>query len=451
MNRRPEDQHGRASPRRRGRARARRETVRERRRLPPWDLPEPVVSVFWFMAAALAYWSFGYRVMQGSDLWWHLAGGRWMVEHRTLFVNDPFSYTAAGREWVNDAWLSDVLLYLWTTAFGINSLVYWKWGLIIATWLLLFRLVTRISGDPTASFLATLLGIAVAGPFLDVRPQLYSFLGLVVVLELSIGRHRPSAWLPLVFVVWVNLHAGFLLGLIALPFVLAPSFVQGERKRSLLIAAACILACAINPHGPSVVIRPFRYAFDPGHPSRILVEWQPALSKGALPCPMLPYGIAAFAVAALIAAARQVTGRRDRVVWPALGFGAVTLAMALRSCRFVPFFAMAQSLVVAPVLARTVAPLWRAVPRAAPAILAAGLGLYWLMPFPKLPYAFHFLTSEDDLPVETCNFIEANDLSGKVFAYYNWGGYLHVRTNGRLKVFIATTSKLSTRSQVGCR
>jgi hypothetical protein len=32
--------------------------------------------------------------------------------------------------------------------------------------------------------------------------------------------------------------------------------------------------------------------------------------------------------------------------------------------------------------------------------------------------------------------MRANALEGKVFAYYNWGGYLHWRTDGDLKVYI---------------
>jgi hypothetical protein len=38
--------------------------------------------------------------------------------------------------------------------------------------------------------------------------------------------------------------------------------------------------------------------------------------------------------------------------------------------------------------------------------------------------------------VETLNFVDANGLSGNVFAYYGWGGYVQLRTQGRLKVFI---------------
>ena len=60
----------------------------------------------------------------------------------------------------------------------------------------------------------------------------------------------------------------------------------------------------------------------------------------------------------------------------------------------------------------------------------------WLAPYPKSSSAFHYLTADYEFPVDTLNFVNANALSGNVFAYYSWGGYVDLRTQGRLKVFI---------------
>src|SRR4051794_21814348 len=45
------------------------------------------------------------------DIWWHLAAGRWILEHRTVLTVDPF-FTAGGREWLNYSWFIDVFLWL---------------------------------------------------------------------------------------------------------------------------------------------------------------------------------------------------------------------------------------------------------------------------------------------------------------------------------------------------
>ena len=411
--------------------------------------PSPWTPWLWYLAAGLAAWSFGYTLMRGSDLWWHIAGGRWMVEHATLHVGDPYSYTAAGKPWLNDAWLSDVLLYLWVRAFGLETLALWKWGLIVLTWVLLFRLNRRLSGDSIAGWVAITLGLAVAAPFLDVRPQLYSFLGFVLLLEGTVGRERPRPWLPLLMWIWVNLHASFLLGLIAIPILFLPALIEGkDRQRLLLLAAACYLVCLVNPNGAEVVTRPLRYALDPSSPFRTLGEWLPPFQPGGIRSWAYPYGIAAFALAVV----SQLAGerRREPWTWAMIAVGGLCLAMSLRSRRFVPFFGLAQSLIVARAVAalslekvlssyaarHLASPGAQTAATLLPPLAAIGVGLFWLAPYPRDLYAFDYMTAKYEFPVATVDFMEANQLSGNVFALYNWGGYIHLRSGGRLKVFI---------------
>jgi hypothetical protein len=401
----------------------------------------------WVVAAALSFWSFGFTVTRGSDLWWHLAAGRWTVAHGAPARIDPFSFTTAGRPWLNDAWLSDLSLYLWTAVFGLASLVWWKWALVVGTFLVLLRTLVRLTaGDWLASYAAALFALAVAAPFLDVRPQLYSLLGLAVVLELGLGRARPSRALPLVFLLWANLHAGVVLGLLSLPTLLLPAWMDGTRARRRevgLVGALCVLACVANPNGLEVFLRPLRYAFDPTSPFRSIGEWQPPFRPGGLQSPLFPAAIAAFAIAALAIVAtraRLVVPAGDpparRVPWVAVALGALTLAMALRSRRFVPFFAIAGSLAPALVMHRLLRPLGGRLPALLAPVLVAVVGGAWLGPYPLTGRAFRYLVDEESFPVDTCDFIEANRLSGDVFAYYNWGGYLEYRTDGRLHVFI---------------
>jgi hypothetical protein len=398
--------------------------------------PDRLTAVIWYLAAGLTFWSFAFTIMQGSDLWWHIAGGEWIVEHGAVRAPDPFSYTTAGRYWLNDSWLSDVLLYLWAHAFGLGSLAYWKSLVIVAAWMILFRLLVRLAGDRLASWVVATFGLAVAAPFLDVRPQLYALLGWALVLDATLARSQPRPWLPIVFLIWANLHASFVLGLLTLPVVLLPSVRRREhRVRVLILAAVCFGVTLINPDGGAAVMRALEHAFDPTLPIHQVAEWLPPFEPGGLRSWLYPYGIGAFVAATPVVLANAAL-RRPPDTWVATAIGAMALALSLRSRRFVPLFGMGQTLVLALALSRLGSVLRRRIPPVVPALGALALAGVWLAPYPKTVSAFHYLTADYEFPVETLNFVNANGLSGNVFAYYGWGGYVQLRTQGRLKVFI---------------
>lgn len=200
----------------------------------------PIATGSWYVAVALTAWSFGYTTLRGSDLWWHLAGGRWTWEHGAIPLADPWSFTHHGGPWLNDAWLADVVFYGWARAFGVPALVWWKWGVLATAFLLLFHVVRRRAYDPLASWLGVVLALAVAAPFLDVRPHLYALLGYALVLHGALGRRRPAGWLPVVILAWANLHATVVFGLAALAVTLGPAVASGDparRRRGLAIDA----------------------------------------------------------------------------------------------------------------------------------------------------------------------------------------------------------------------
>lgn len=438
----------------------------EKRRKPPAPSPapksivEPVwVRPLWYLAAALAAWSCGFAVLRASDLWWHLAAGRWIVARRALSATDPWGFEP-GRPWLNHEWLADVLYALWAHLFGLPSLAIWKWGVLVAAFVLLFHLLLRRASPdrPVIAYAAVLLAGLTAAPFLDIRPHLYSLLGFVLVLALTLLPERPSWALPPVFLVWANLHGGFFFGLMALAVALAvwaafaggPSAGEPGRRWTLAagLGAACVLAALLNPYGIEVFLQPLRYALGQSSYVALLNEWLPPFVPGGIRSPWFPVAVAAFLAAA---ACLFFSGalRRDPVAgWTGLLLGALTLAMALKSRRFIPLFSTAETLPVALALSAVFAgkagragrlraagqpPRWRSAALLAVALL---IGAVRLAPYPLRPGAFHSLADADTFPADSCNFLNANQAAGKVFADYNWGGYLELCTGGRVDLFI---------------
>lgn len=414
----------------------------------------PRLPGLWVLAAGLAVWSFGYQVVSGGDLWWHLAAGRWIGEHRALPATDPWSFSAAARPWANHEWLADLVFHGWARLFGEPALAYWKWGVLLATFLLLFKVLWRLARNAPASYLGTLLAAAMSSPFLDIRPHLYTLLGYALLLSLALGRAAPSWALPALFLLWANLHGGVFFGWMALAVILAVPLLAGkgasQGAKSWLRPAglwlACVVASLVNPYGWQVLTLPLRYAFSATSPYReLLREWQPPFGGTVPPPPLFLLGIGVFLGAACFLLAAERFRPERRVFLPSLALASLTLAMSLKSQRFIPLFAISASLLVAPALAGALSLLAgraRSAPRNAFlgevsfATLALLFGIVRLAPYPLTPRAFHALTDEDSFPVETCNFIRANRLSARVFAFYRWGGYLHRCAGDSVKVYI---------------
>jgi tetratricopeptide (TPR) repeat protein len=397
----------------------------------------------------LTCWSFGFTTMQGSDLWWHLAGGRWLTQTRTLHFTDPFSFTCHGRPWFHAEWLSDVIFYNWARLFSTAALVWWKWGVLVATFVLLSRLLRKICGSSGCAYLATLAAIAVGAPFFDIRPQLYTFLGFVVVLSFALPLSRRLWILPPIFMLWANLHSGFMLGLVTIVTVLAISFFYGEApRRAAYLGLACLLACFINGNGSEALLWPIRFARDSQSPFLRIGEWLPPYEPGGIRSSLYYPSIAAFVVSGLILVASGAFRRKPRLALSSVAMGLVTLVLSIRSRRFIPLFGISQSLLLAPALMVGFSWLRRYILKSLPRldrprvwqialpVAAVIFGGFRLAPFPLSRNAFLFLTAEDNFPVEAMNLVEANHLEGKLFNYYNWGGYVDWRTEGRLQVFI---------------
>jgi len=404
-------------------------------------------SGLWLAAALVTFWSFGFTTMMGSDLWWHLASGRFITETGSLNFKDPWSYTRPGQPWMSHEWLSDVLYWAWSSRLGIATLVWWKWLVLVSAFGLLYRVLCRLAESEPAAYLASTLAMAIGAPFFDLRPQLYSLLGFVVVLRLALLPSRLRWLLPLVFLVWVNLHGGFFFGLLCLTAVLGVARLAGQAPRnSLPLWLACLAAALLSPAGPDAFAFPLHYALEPASPYLRIGEWKPPWEPGGIRSALYFPAVGLYVVTVALALAARLHRRQPRLFATALALGLLTLAMSLKSRRFISLFGIGQSLLLAPLLALGMARLrarlaarrprlerpWRlALP-----VLVLGLALWRLAPYPLSSRAFLYLTALDRFPVEAMNVAEANRLSGNLFAFYEWGGYVNLRTDGRLRVFI---------------
>ena len=389
------------------------------------------------LAAGLLFLSYGYTEMAGADMWWHIAAGRELVQTGTLWMVDDWSFTAHGKDWLNHEWLADLLYYAWVSAWGVESLVYWKWLVLVATFGALLLALTRASGSAMAALICTGFALATAAPFLDVRPHLYSLLGFSLLLLFRLQRPASIWLLALVFLFWVNLHGGVFFGLMALGILLFPwrePSLPGLRT-ALCVGVVCVMAAMLNPSGFKVFLYPLAYAFDAASPFRQIGEWLPPFKRGGITSPLFFYlmWLPLLAPIYLVPAVRRALD----VPWEGMALTALTLAMAVTSRRFIPLYGISLAVMFAPLVALCLQKLRLEKYSLGLALLALLVALYRLLPYPtQSGPAFHYLTAEYSFPVEMLNFVEANEITGNVYALWNWGGYIHWRTDGALKVYV---------------
>ena len=221
-----------------------------RRALAPSDVAMALLVL------AFAFLSASYPVRE-SGLWMHLALGRLLGAGEYQFGVDPLSYTTSGIYWANHAWLFDLVLYVVYQHLGGAAVVLFKAAtaaLLAGVWLSCRRRFTSVAG-PAA---ATVLGTLALAPRLLLQPQLCSMVLLamtVAILAIHVDPNRLKGrrvWVlvPL-FTLWVNLDEWFFLGPLALAFFWVGEQLTGpprERRLSLGLVGAGLLACLVSPH-----------------------------------------------------------------------------------------------------------------------------------------------------------------------------------------------------------
>lgn len=65
-------------------------------------------SIFFLFVLVL---SVSCHVLTNFDIWWHLRAGKYILQNHQIPQQDIFSYTAAGRPWIDLHWLFQVFSF----------------------------------------------------------------------------------------------------------------------------------------------------------------------------------------------------------------------------------------------------------------------------------------------------------------------------------------------------
>src|SRR3569832_921593 len=239
---------------------------------------EVYVFVFAFLLAT--------RPLSDGDFWWHLKTGEYIVKNLTIPRIDFYSFTVPGKHWVAHEWLSEVIFYLVYTRAGFNTLIFIFTILTVLAFWIVFR---KNEAHPFVKGYAVLLSVWTILPTIGVRPRAFTllFAGIYLALLHRFVRERQTRaiwWLVPLMIVWVNLHAGYLIGLVLIGVLIAgvvlDSWIAGEKlashwstlKTLMLVFVVCLLVVNLNPQGPRIFLFPFEFFFSPVQQDQI-TDW----------------------------------------------------------------------------------------------------------------------------------------------------------------------------------
>ncbi len=385
--------------------------------------------------------------IRDPDFWWHLRSGQMILQRGGLLGTDPFTYSVSGHAWTMHEWLSEVLfalLYRWN---GLAGIVLVLSGV---SWLGVLLIVLRARLDrpgPLVLGAGTVLAVVAGYPIWGPRAQMITFAFACLTLFL-VERHlrrggRAALLLVPMFLLWGNLHSGFLVGLGFIAVIVVAEAVahalhlagraSAARVRSLaLLLLASLVACAVNLNGPSIILYPFGTLGSAAQQSLILEWHSPDFHDWSIRI----FGVMLLSLVALIVVNRDIRLRDAALVL-------VTVMLSLQSVRHIALFVAAAAPVwisQADMLVRRLRAPRR--PRPLPPVAfrvaswallcAAMLALFGgTRLVPSMRTREDSLFYAQDFPVCAVRWLSADHHPLRIFNQYGEGGYLAYRLSAR--------------------
>lgn len=214
--------------------------------------------IVWSFMTSGTGWS---RLLWDGDTSLHTAIGRWILDHGYIPVSDPFSFTQPGAPWLPVEWGTGVLFAALQQTFGLKGIVFLGGAVLAALITILLRTMLTAGADGLFSILVALFASNALSLHYHARPHLFTLLFLAITAWIvAQDRQQPtrSIWLlPLLTVLWVNLHPGFAILFAYLGVLVAGSAIEwklgsGSRTRTVRyswLTVACGAASLLNPFG----------------------------------------------------------------------------------------------------------------------------------------------------------------------------------------------------------
>ncbi|HMQ79035.1 MAG TPA: hypothetical protein PKE39_01865 [Ignavibacteria bacterium] len=406
-----------------------------------------------------------FKISGDDDIFWHLQIGKYITVNNVIPSVDEFGFATAGQQWIPFEWGFDALAYNIYNVSGYTGLSIFRSLIFVCIFFLLYRLSLKLKLDQTITFTVLFLLTAALFERFLIKPQIISYLFTVILLYIffsySLVKREGSRliyFLPIIFLIWANMHMGVLSGIVLFTFflisetvgLLKPQYLLNKENPSsrnqfvklLMLYAASLLVLLMNPQGMGTYT--YVYSHLQMKMMEDVFEWRSPFDK-IFAGTMYVYVYYIF-IAAALAVLYYAFKRKDILS------GAVVLIFLIfstRTARFsidfmlvtTPFIFLALTYFLKSTAQKKPAGTGNAlfakvIPAVLSAVLIAGIillpgnNLYSIFNYDRIT---GFGVDENAYPVKAVNFIKENriaDPKSRPFNTYDCGGYLIWEING---------------------
>ena len=145
------------------------------------------------------------------DFGWHFKYGEYLFKTGKLLRENIFSYTLTDYKWADSYWLSELILYSTNNFFGYITPSLILSFIFCLSFLIYIYKQTKDLAVLSFSYLFT---ITILQAFaLPIRPFYYSTIFMMIFIYTLIKKRNNIKYLPILFLVWANMHADFVIAL----------------------------------------------------------------------------------------------------------------------------------------------------------------------------------------------------------------------------------------------
>jgi len=383
-----------------------------------------------------------------QDIGRHLKTGEIIWQTKNVPKTNLFSFTEPDHPFVNHHWLSEVVFFLLNGAIGLKGLILFKAAVILAAFGIVFSALYKKTGL-WPLFIASVFGVLIFERT-DVRPEIFSYLFLACFF-FAIFRTKYSnerRWLyflPVIQILWANMHIYFALGPGLLFLFLLDRLIHREnaavlKKLALIFLVVCA-ASLINPNFIKGAVQPLIILKDYGY---TIAENQSIFFLKDYGILGTPIWIFEMSLITLIASFTIAIKNGTRKIAFEL---AVAIAFSVLGTKMLRNFGI-YALTFIPVVALNIGairlPRWLTGKKTGAAFLAAtAVFLAWLIFNVKNDNYSRWLESGKkfglEIPVGAAKgveFIKQNGIKGRVFNNFDVGSFLIWKLYPEQKVFV---------------